>query len=354
MSALPMHARALRWLLPALALLLALLGSPPLQAHEMSMAELHVQEVAPGRFVWQWTAGMRSGNDELQLQWPEGCTAGPGQLDCPGGRMRGRLGIGGVGEGYSAVLVKLHWLDGGLRVYTLTKAQRSVQLFGSANDPRGLAEIAHAYTMLGIEHILSGVDHLLFVVTLLLLVGFERRLVWTITAFTAAHSLTLASSALGWLTLRPPPVEATIALSIVLVAAEACPRVASRLPPGGALSSLGRPGGTEALHHRDTLTRRWPALVAFIFGLVHGLGFAGALKEIGLPEQHLPAALLSFNVGVEIGQLITVALAYAVSRLLPHLAALWPRAARARGVLLYAIGSLAAYWSWSRVAAILA
>lgn len=319
----------LRGLLRLLALVLALLGAAPLQAHEMSMAELQVQEVAPGRFVWQWTAGMRSGNDELQLQWPEGCTAGPGQLDCAGGRMTGRLGIHGVGEGYSAVLVKLHWLDGGLRVYTLTKAQRSVQLYGSADDQRGLAEIARAYTVLGIEHILSGVDHLLFVITLLLLVGFERRLVWTITAFTAAHSLTLASSALGWLTLRPPPVEATIALSIVLVAA-------------------------EALHRRDTLTRRWPALVAFIFGLVHGLGFAGALKEIGLPEQHLPAALLSFNVGVEIGQLLTVALAFAVSRLLPHLAALWPRAAQARTALLYGIGSLAAYWSWSRVAAILA
>lgn len=319
----------LRGLLRLLALVLALLGAAPLQAHEMSMAELQVQEVAPGRFVWQWTAGMRSGNDELQLQWPEGCTAGPGQLDCAGGRMTGRLGIHGVGEGYSAVLVKLHWLDGGLRVYTLTKAQRSVQLYGSADDQRGLAEIARAYTVLGIEHILSGVDHLLFVITLLLLVGFERRLVWTITAFTAAHSLTLASSALGWLTLRPPPVEATIALSIVLVAA-------------------------EALHRRDTLTRRWPALVAFIFGLVHGLGFAGALKEIGLPEQHLPAALLSFNVGVEIGQLLTVALAFGVSRLLPHLAALWPRAAQARTALLYGIGSLAAYWSWSRVAAILA
>jgi len=154
-------------------------------------------------------------------------------------------------------------------------------------------------------------------------VGFNRRLVWTITAFTAAHSLTLASSALGWLVLRPPPVEATIALSIVLVAG-------------------------EALHQRATLARRWPALVAFLFGLVHGLGFAGALKEIGLPEQHLLTALLTFNVGVEIGQLLTVAAAWALWRL----SARWPALARLRTALLYAIGSVAAYWSWLRLAAI--
>lgn len=319
----------LRRVLSALAVLL-LLGLLPARApaHEISMAELQVQEVAPGRFVWQWTSGSR-GDDTLQLQWPEGCTAGDGQLDCAAGRMVGRLAISGVGERYSAVLVKLHWLDGGLRVYTLTKAQTSVQLYGSADDKRGLIEIGQAYAVLGIEHILSGVDHLLFVITLLLLVGFERRLVWTITAFTAAHSLTLASSALGWLTLRPPPVEATIALSIVLVAG-------------------------EAMHRRQTLTRRWPALVAFLFGLVHGLGFAGALKEIGLPEQHVPAALLSFNVGVEIGQLLTVAVVWAVSRLLTRWLDQPPRLALARSLLLYGIGSLAAYWSIARVAAILA
>ncbi|HWH80993.1 MAG TPA: HupE/UreJ family protein, partial [Burkholderiaceae bacterium] len=167
-------------------------------------------------------------------------------------------------------------------------------------------------------------DHLLFVIGLLFLVGFERRLLWTITAFTAAHSLTLACSALGWLVLRPAPVEATIALSIVLVAG-------------------------EALHRHATLARRWPALVAFGFGLVHGLGFAGALKEIGLPENHLPIALLTFNLGVEVGQLLTVGMAWIVWRV----AARWPIVARARTALLYGIGSLAAYWSWLRIATIL-
>src|SRR4029079_9865073 len=133
--------------------------------------------------------------------------------------------------------------------------------------------IARAYLVLGIEHILSGYDHLLFVAGLLFLVGFRRRLIGTITAFTLAHSLTLALSVFGLVTLRSPPVEASIAISIVLVA-------------------------SEALREKDTLARRLPALVSFLFGLVHGLGFAGALKEVGLPERHLPLALLGFNVGV--------------------------------------------------------
>src|SRR5690242_1477012 len=153
-----------------------------------------------------------------------------------------------------------------------------------------MGEIARAYLVLGVEHILSGVDHLLFVAGLLFLVGFRRRLVGTITAFTVAHSLTLASSAFGWLTLRSPPVEASIALSIVLVA-------------------------SEALRQRETLARRTPSLVAFLFGLVHGLGFAGALKSIGLPQRHLPLALFTFNVGVEVGQLFVVLLAYGLVRL---------------------------------------
>lgn len=295
------------------------------QAHEMSIAEMQLRETAPGEFLWQWTASeKRPASEDLTPAWPEGCRAEGAALRCGPGGLAGRLAIDGVGKRYSAALVKVFWLDGQTRVYTLTQGQPQVQLYGAADDRRGAGAIASAYTVLGIEHILSGIDHLLFVIGLLFLVGFERRLLWTITAFTAAHSLTLASSALGWLVLRPPPVEATIALSIVLVAA-------------------------EALHARPTLARRWPALVAFLFGLVHGLGFAGALREVGLPEQHLPVALLCFNVGVEIGQLMTVAAAWALWRL----AARWPRLARVRTALLYGIGSVAAYWSWLRVAAIL-
>ena len=256
--------------------------------------------------------------------WPDGCTDDGGSLHCGDGGLTGALSVNGVGERYSAALVKVYWLDGTLRVYTLTAAQPTVQLYGSADDPRGMREIAAAYLVLGVEHILTGTDHMLFVIGLLFLVGFNRRLVWTITAFTLAHSITLALAALGVLTLRSPPVEATIALSIMLVAG-------------------------EALHKEQTLARRWPAVVAFLFGLVHGLGFAGALKDIGLPEHHLAVALLTFNLGVEAGQLLVVGGAYLLSRTLMR----FPAADRARMPALYAIGSVAAYWSWTRIAAML-
>ena len=295
-------------------------------AHELSMAEMALRETSRGEFLWQWTAGeKRPPAEELTPVWPDGCRAEGNVLRCGAAGLQGVLAIDGVGKRYSAAMVKVFWLDGQSRVYTITAGQPTVRLYGSADDERGMGEIAQAYLLLGVEHILGGVDHLLFVIALLFLVGFKRRLVWTITAFTAAHSVTLALSALGWLTLRSPPVEAGIALSIVLVAA-------------------------EALHRRQTLARRWPALVAFLFGLVHGLGFAGALKEIGLPDNHLAVALLTFNLGVEAGQLLTVTLAYGVWRALSA----WPAAARARTPALYLIGSVAAYWSWTRIVMVVA
>jgi len=294
--------------------------------HEMSMAEMELRETTRGEFLWQWTAsGNRPAGEVLTPLWPDACQADPNVVRCGEQGMRGTLAMEGVGKRYSAVLVKVFWVDGQSRVYTLTAGQPTVQLYGSADDNRGMGEIAWAYTILGIEHILTGLDHLMFVISLLFLVGFNRRLVATITAFTLAHSLTLALSALGWLTLRSPPVEATIALSILLVAG-------------------------EALHNKPTLSRRWPALVAFLFGLVHGLGFAGALKDIGLPQNHLLVALLTFNVGVELGQLLVVAVAYPIYRVV----ASRPKFAAARTPALYAIGSVAAYWSIGRIVTILA
>lgn len=306
-------------LLAAAWLLLA--GS--VSAHEMSMAEMELRETRPGEFLWQWTAsGARPAGDALTPHWPETCLAEGNLLRCGPDGLRGEMSVDGVGERYSAAMVKVYWRDGQSRVYTLTERQPRVRLYGSAEDQRGMGEIAWAYLLLGFEHILGGIDHLLFVAALLFLVGFERRLVWTITAFTLAHSLTLASASLGWLTLRSAPVEATIALSIVLVAA-------------------------EALNKNPTLARRLPALVAFLFGLIHGLGFAGALSEIGLPQNHLASALLTFNVGVELGQLFAVAAAWALWRLVRD-----TRLARAARVpLLYGMGSIAAYWSWLRIAA---
>lgn len=314
------------WLRASFLAALALLATDA-SSHEMSMAEMEVRETSHGEFLWHWSAtnDKRPGDAELIPLWPESCVAEPNALHCGPSSLKGTLTIDGVGKRYSAVLVKVFWLDGQFRVYTLTGAQPKVQLYGSADDRRGMSEIARAYAQLGIEHILTGFDHLLFVLALLFLVGFNRRLLLTITAFTLAHSMTLALSALGWLTLRSPPVEATIALSIVLVAA-------------------------EALHKQPTLSRRWPALVAFLFGLVHGLGFAGALQEIGLPQNHLSVALLTFNVGVELGQLLVVGAAFSLYRAAVN----WPRFVMARAPALYAIGSIAAYWSLDRVVRIFA
>lgn len=314
--------RVLRCWWLALLTLMALAAAPA-SAHEISMAEMELRQGSPTEFLVQWSAGNRGGDNLLRPLWPEGCAEDAGVLRCSDG-LRGRMGMDGVGKRFSAVLVKVYWQDGQMRVYTLTAGQPSVQLYGSADDERGMGEIASAYSVLGVEHILGGFDHLLFVLGLLFLVGFNRRLVWTITAFTLAHSVTLALSALGWLVLSPPPVEATIALSIMLVAG-------------------------EALNKQETLSRRWPALVAFLFGLVHGLGFAGALKEIGLPDNHLAVALLTFNVGVEAGQLLVLAAAWLLTRTL----AARTGAVRARTPALYAIGSLAAYWSIGRIIAIL-
>jgi len=312
--------RSCRWLVLAALALIGVAAS----AHEMSMAELEMKENAPGQFTWQWAASERVAENSLTPVWPEGCVGDAREVRCGQGGLKGELSVDGVGQKFSAAIVKITWLDGQLRAYTLTGGQPTVHLYGTADDQRGMGEVTSAYIVLGIRHILTGTDHMLFVIGLLFLVGFHKRLVVTITAFTVAHSLTLGSSALGWLTLRSAPVEASIALSIMLVAG-------------------------EALRDRETLARRLPALVAFLFGLVHGLGFAGALKAIGLPEQHFLLALLTFNVGVEIGQLLIVAAAWLVYRTLRQ----FPVMPQARLASLYAIGTMAAYWSASRIFGIL-
>ncbi len=306
-----------------LALVVGLVISLPVRAHEISMAEMELRQMPSGEFLWQWTAGQRAGDTLLRPLWPENCREAEGIVRCGEDGLRGTLGMQGVGKGVSAVLVKVFWQDGETRIYTLTAGQPEVQLFGAADDPRGMGEVARAYGLLGVGHILGGFDHLLFVLGLLFLVGFNRKLVWTISAFTLAHSLTLGLSMLGWISLRSPPVEAMIALSILLVA-------------------------SEALNKEQTLSRRWPALVALLFGLVHGLGFAGALQQIGLPQNHLLLALLTFNLGVELGQLLIVALAYALVRALSRS----PAFVACRAPALYAMGGTAAYWTWGRVAAI--
>lgn len=191
----------------------------------------------------------------------------------------------------------------------------------------GAFEVVRAFVVLGIEHILTGIDHLLFVLTLVMIVRGKRMLIATITAFTLAHSMTLALATLRILDVPGPPVEAVIALSIAFVAA----------------------GVVARERGREDLAARKPWIVAFAFGLLHGFGFAGALAEVGLPDHSIPLALLFFNVGVEIGQLLFVGavllLAHVARRLL--IGREWKRL----GVILpaYVIGGLASCWMLERL-----
>ena len=185
------------WLRALLLAGLVLLASAA-SAHEMSMAEMEVRQMSPREFLWQWTAsGSRPVGEALTPRWPQGCSAEQNVLRCGEGGLSGTLAIDGVGKRYSAAMVKVFWQDGQMRVYTITAAQPTVHLFGSAEDQRGMGEIAWAYTALGVAHILNGWDHLLFVISLLFLVGFNRQLVYALTAFTVAHSRTRGLSALG-------------------------------------------------------------------------------------------------------------------------------------------------------------
>jgi CRP-like cAMP-binding protein len=190
-------------------------------------------------------------------------------------------------------------------------------------------DVVRGYVTLGVEHILTGPDHLLFVFGLLLLVSASRLLVRTITAFTLGHSITLSVAALGLATVPSRPVEVLIALSVLALAVE-----------------LARDPGAP------TLLRRFPWMMALAFGLLHGFGFAGALAEAGLPPGQIPLALVSFNGGIELGQLAFVAAVLALGALSRRVApALAPRSTR---VAVYAMGILAAYWCFERVAVWLA
>jgi hydrogenase/urease accessory protein HupE len=246
---------------------------------------------------------------------------------CPGGIEGGVIHIDGLDRTSTDVLVRFDFEDGVSQARRLTPGDPS---FTVPAQPSRL-EVVRTYLLLGIEHILGGFDHLLFVLALLMLVTGARRLVATVTAFTLAHSLTLAGATLGFVNMPGPPIEATIALSIMFVA-------------------------SEILHSwrgRRGLTERYPWVVAFTFGLLHGFGFAGALAQIGLPQTSIPMALLFFNVGVEVGQLLFIASvigAIALARRITQRIDL-PQPVWAWAVPPYAIGGTAAFWVIQRIAA---
>ncbi|MGH8767037.1 MAG: HupE/UreJ family protein [Burkholderiales bacterium] len=240
-----------------------------------------------------------------------------------GGLGGGAIRIAGLNATLTNALVRLERLDGAVQIARLTPASPSF-VVGTSPDK---LQVAVTYVRLGIEHILGGYDHMLFVFALILIVRGGKKLVWTVTAFTLAHSITLALATLGMVQVPGPPVEATIALSILLLATEIV-----RLERG-----------------QGSLTARWPWVVAFAFGLLHGFGFAGALSEIGLPHGEIPLALAAFNVGVELGQLAFIAGVFAVRSLARRieLPALVGRVAKPAAS--YAIGTLAAFWFFERL-----
>jgi hydrogenase/urease accessory protein HupE len=305
------------------------LVAPVARAHPVDALSVFLTEVTPGRFLLRWQAGSSALEADLRMPavFPAPCRIDNAYLDCGPTGLAGAIELPWLEGTLTRVMVDIEWLDHTrlLRIVTASAPRLVVYRASSAGGLRFVGPIAADYTRLGIEHILTGFDHLLFVVALTLLVHVGRSLLATITAFTVAHSLSLAATVLGLVNVPSPPVEAIIALSIVLVC-------------------------VECLRPADSLARRAPWLVAFAFGLLHGLGFASALLAIGLPERHVPLALLFFNVGVELGQLATIAVVAGVGALATRLglARPWQRP----GVI-YVMGSVAAAWSLERVVAVI-
>ena len=315
--------------------LLALCALPAL-AHEIRPAYLEMREVRPGLFEVSWKVPVQGPlRLPLQPRFPAECRAASEvrtsrtasfeasrwSLSCPGGLVGGEIAIENLEVTLTDALVRLDFLEAGAQTARLRPNEAAFAVPAAPS----LLDLARGYGLLGVEHILSGLDHLLFVLALLLIVDGKRKLLYTVTAFTLAHSVTLAAATLGWVHAPGAPVEAAIALSILFLA-------------------------TEIVHGRRgrlTLTHRRPWLVAFAFGLLHGFGFAGALAEIGLPEAAIPVTLLTFNLGVEAGQVLFIVAALAVWALLRRL----PLPGNAWMAPTYGIGAVAAYWMIERVAA---
>ena len=322
-----------------LLLVLLLLGlAVPAAADVFRPAYLQLVETGPERYdvLWKVPALDESVTLKLRPAFPPGTTtaapmrstfaAGTAvqrwKIAVPGGLAGKTIAFPGLAEVRTDVLVRLERADGSVQLERLSALDPE---FVVATAP-GAFEVVATYTRLGVEHILSGADHLLFVLALILIVRGTRRLLWTVTAFTLAHSITLALATLGVIHVPGPPVEATIALSIVFVASEL----------------------VQLVRGHEGLAARKPWLVAFSFGLLHGLGFAGALAEVGLPAGSIPLALLFFNVGVEIGQLLFIAAVIALWRLLLRLA---PRDRLQAAAIYpaYFIGAVASYWVIDRI-----
>jgi hydrogenase/urease accessory protein HupE len=323
----------------ALALLaLALLASPgTAPAHDLGVARALLEELPGARYVLEVEVEPHLAPLFVPPQLPERCgppvalTPDPTTLryEFACAEPLAAADVLRLPWQRQGVMLTARWADGttARQFFAGTGPVVEVPLHALDAGSGSLRDAALRYLGLGIEHILLGLDHLLFVLGLLLLVPGPWMLVKTITAFTVAHSITLALATLGVVTVPPRPVDAAIALSIVFLGAEIL------------RARQGRPG----------LAARAPWVIAFAFGLLHGLGFAGALTQLGLPPGEIPQALLFFNLGVEIGQLIFVATFLALAWALRKLQVAWPR--WSEPLPAYAIGTVAAFWFIERLGA---
>ncbi len=322
-------------------LLAALAPSPTVRAHEIRPALLQIEETAPGVFEVTWKLPGK-GDRALGLEpiLPENLTAvaPPTVRRVPaawvqrttyksdGTPLVGQsISIDGLAGVQTDVLLRIELLDGSTHSAILRPNAPTFEI--PARESK--KEVALATYRMGVIHILEGYDHLLFLLALMLIVTGFWRLVKTITAFTIAHSITLALATLGVVHFPTAPTEAVIALSIVFLAAEV----------------------TRMRNGEVVLTERYPWVVAFGFGLIHGLGFAGALSQIGIPEHEVPLSLLMFNLGVETGQIMfvtVVALLLAGTRRIPVTV---PRGSWR--LVPYAIGGLATFWTIQRLVAMI-
>jgi hydrogenase/urease accessory protein HupE len=320
------------------ALLIALLTAAA-SAHEVRPGFLELRAASDGGIDVLWKAPMRDGyafpitpvlppacHDRLppSRQAVAGSLIERRRIDCADALAGATITIDGLATTLTDVIVRID-LPGVRQTVLLKPASPSLTITGQTP----WTTVARDYLVLGIEHILLGIDHLLFVLGLMLLVRSSWPLVKTITAFTVAHSLTLAAATLGWVHVAAAPVEAMIALSIAFLAAEI----------------------VHGHRGRTGITHRLPWLVAFTFGLLHGFGFAGALAEVGLPETDIPLALLFFNLGVEVGQLAFIAAIAVVYTLGSRISRFDLR--RLETVTAYGIGGIAGFWVIERVGAML-
>jgi hydrogenase/urease accessory protein HupE len=325
-----------RWM-GLVAFAVAVLSGGDGQAHEVRPAYLELRQLDGEKYTVLFKVPARGPDKRLALyvRFPEDCqfivparTSFTGTafverstIRRDGGMADAEIRIEGLAETRTDALARIEHADGRTQVERLTPTSPAFRVQRAPDK----TAITTSYIGLGVEHILLGIDHLLFVLGLLLIVRGRRLLVKTITAFTLAHSITLGAAVMGFVHVPQAPVEGVIALSILFLAAE-----------------LSRRGKGER-----GLTERYPWVVAFVFGCLHGFSFAGALTEVGLPATDIPLALLMFNGGVEIGQLMFVAGCLALSRLArPVLGATasWPPKAAA-----YGIGSISAFWLVERV-----